>query len=619
MYKCILYVLFALAINTIQSQNNFPVSPSSFKMTYFEDVNGSYSFKSIAQQPFTQTKKNYINLGITKSTLWIKLKLNIDSLDSKSILIVKTALKDTVTISYIIKNGERIKDSLGVMYPHSKNKLNHFLPAFEIPITDLSSPVIYLKIQSRYSMKVPISILSKEKFNNNRITEYLIGGLLIGGLFLMGIYNLFLYFSTRDFSYLLYVLALFSAILSQGYLFGILIPYLSPESPEFSFRFPVVIISLTGVFSSLFTIQFLELKKLSNTLYNLLLFLIICMFFNIALELLKIDYVSRKINITLIITTSIVIFYSTIYCLVKGKKTALYFTIAWTFYLLGIVIFALQSLGIIAYNTFTEHIMHVGTFLEVVLLSFALGHKYKLVRMEKDRLEKQTREELELLVKSQTLELESSLKEKEVLLQEVHHRVKNNLQIVISLLDLQAASIENTKNKETLIQSKTRVYSMSLIHQKLYQSGNLSHINIRNYIEDLFSYIQSSHRSINHEINFSSSIENKKISLTQAVPLGLIINELLTNSFKYGMQDHKVNSIQISLRFEGKDLKLLLSDSGPGFNEEKETHDIKKSFGLFLVKSLTKQLRGTISRYYSNNLFVTELIFSVKDMPNYVR
>ena len=613
MSRFIWFPLLVLLINLTTLHQCNGQSNNTFEISYFEDVDSKYSLNTVKEQQFTATQKTYVNLGITKSTLWLKVKLNTKKLGNTAVLIVKTPLKDDIKLSYILKNGELIEESLGIKYPHSKNKLNHLVPAFEIPITNLKSPIVFLKVQSRYSMKVPIFIKTKEAFYKERTTEYFLGGLLVGGLFLMGIYNLFLFFSTRDSSYILYVCALFSAILSQGYLFGILIPYLSPESPEFSFRFPIIIMGITGIFSCWFAIQFLEIKKTSKFLYYTLLFLIILLLFNIVLELLKVDYLSRKLNIVLIITASTAILSSAVYSLIKGKKIALYFTIAWTFYLFGMITLALQSLGILPYNSFTEHIMHFGTFLEVVLLSFALGHKYKLVRDEKERLEKQTREELELLVKEQTLELEVSLKEKEILLKEIHHRVKNNLQIVISLLDLQVASITDTKNKETLSQSKSRIYSMSLIHQKLYQSDNSSYINMKNYLSELFSYIKNSHENTSQKTTYALSIEDKDLSLTQAVPLGLIINELLTNSFKYGVQDKKTNQIKIDLNFKGEYLNLMISDSGNGFNEEKESQGVKKSLGLFLVKSLTKQLRGTISRYYKNGLFVTELNFPIKD------
>lgn len=613
MSRFITFLFLVLLLNILTIDDCKAQTKSNFEISYLEDVDSKFSLESVKKQHFITTNKKYINLGITKSTLWVKVKIHTKELGSKAVLVVQTPLKDEITVLYSLKNNELIEETLGINYPHSKNKLNHMVPAFEIPISNLKVPILYLKVKSRYSMKVPISIKTKESFNNQRTLEYFLSGLLVGGLFLMGIYNLFLFFSTRDSSYILYIIALFSAILSQGYLFGILIPYVSPESPEFSFRFPIIIMGVTGIFSCWFAIKFLEIKKTSTFFYYSLLTLILLLLFNIVLELLKLDAISRKLNIFLIIVASTFILSSAIYSLIKGKKVALYFTIAWTFYLFGMIVYALQTLSVLPYNAFTEHIMHFGTFLEVVLLSFALGHKYKLVRDEKERLEKQTREELEELVKEQTLELEVALKEKEILLKEIHHRVKNNLQIVISLLDLQVASVKDINNKETLKQSKSRIYSMSLIHQKLYQSDNSSYINLKKYIGELFSYIKSGHEIKSKQTTYSLSIENKDLSLNQTVPLGLIINELLTNSFKYGIKGEKENRIEVTISFRGKDLNLKISDSGEGFSEEKEYLGIKKSLGLFLIKSLTKQLRGSIKRYKADNLFVTEISFPIKD------
>ena len=607
MYKYSLYILLGFVLNSISSYNCFSQTTSNFEMSYFEDSLSTHSLESVKQESFIPVPNNVVNLGITKSTLWVRITLNTKVLKHKAVLEVKTPLKDSITLFYQLKNKEKIKETLGIMIPYSKNKLNHYLPAFEIPTDNLYTPVVYLKVKSRYSMFVPISVQNKEPFYKERVSSYFIGGLLIGGLFLMGIYNLFLYFSTKDFSYILYVLALFSAILSQGYLFGLLIPYLSPELPEFSFRFPIVIMSITGIFSSLFAIQFLELRKRSLFFYFLLLIAVSLLTFNIILELLKFDYLSRKINILLIIGTSLIIFSSAVYSLIKKNKIAIYFTIAWTFYLFGMIVFALKSIGLLPHNYFTDHFMHVGTFMEVLLLSFALGHKYSLIRIEKERLEHQTRKELEQLVKIQTTELEASLTEKEVLLKEIHHRVKNNLQIIISLLDLQVASIEDPKNKEVLMQSKSRVYSMSLIHQKLYQSDNLAQVNMKNYIEELFTYVQNSYSDSTQKTSYTLQIENKELSLTKAVPLGLIVNELLTNSFKYGFQTAKNNEIKVTLSISKTTLILEIADSGKGFDDSKSMVGVKKSLGLFLIKSLTKQLRGSINRFYDHHLFVTQI------------
>ncbi len=609
----ILVTLLTLFLNHTGQEDLPTPSDTIFKMSYFEDSLSTHSLETVKHQRFLPAKDNMVNLGITKSTLWVKITLNTNILKHNAVLEIKTPLKDSITLFYQLKSKEKIRETLGIMIPYSKNKLNHYLPAFEIPIDNLETDVVYLKIKSRWSMFVPISVQNKETFYKQRVSSYLIAGMLTGGLLLMGIYNLFLFFSTRDFSYILYVLALFSAVLSQGYLFGIFIPYLSPESPEFSFRFPIVIMSITGIFSSLFTLYFLNIKKTSNVFYYLLIAAIILLFCNIGLEVLKFDYLSRKTSIILVIGTSILIFSSGIYSLIKKKKIAFYFTIAWTFYLLGMIIFALKGIGILPHNMFTDHFMHVGTFMEVLLLSFALGHKYNLIQKVKEKLEHQTRAELEVLVKSQTKELETSLNEKEILLTEVHHRVKNNLQIIISLLDLQGASIKDKKNKDILFQSKSRIYSMSLIHQKLYQSDNLACVNMNSYLEELFSFVQNSYYDPIIEITHKLVLENQNLSITKAVPLGLIVNELLTNSFKYGIQNEQNNEINMSLILRNRMLVLEVSDAGKGFDATKKFKGVKKSLGLFLIKSLTKQLHANTKRFYKNNLFVTQITVPIEE------
>lgn len=600
-------LLLFLFFNLLGIQSSFGQSTIGFEMSYFEDVNSEHSFETIKQQHFTKTEEPVVNFSLTNSTIWAKVRLTDSVLPRSTVFEITNHYCDTITIAYNLKGGTQIKESLGIVFPHSRNKLKHFLPTFNVPTRNLRSPEIYFKLNSRWSMVVNIKAKTKEAFNNDRITTYLIAGLLIGGLILMGIYNLFLFFSTRDFSYILYVCALTCAIFSQGYVYGILIPYISPNSPEFTLHFPIIIMACTGLFCCWFTIRFLEIKKTSTTFYYLLIFGIIFSIFSISLELSGFIHLSRVVNIVEVLGLSTIIFSAALYSLIKGNKIALYFTIAWTFYLAGMIVFALKTVDVLPHNGFTKHFMHVGTFMEVILLSFALGHKYGLVREEKERLERQTREELEELVRHQTAELNASLEEKEVLLKEIHHRVKNNLQIVISLLDLQVASAKDHQNKEILTQSKSRVYSMSLIHQKLYQSENMARVNMKTYLEELFSYLKGIYYLGEKQIKTTLDVADNELSLTQAVPLGLILNELLTNCFKHGLQGNQEDCIHISLQFQNNQLSLQVADSGNGFEATRIEQGVKKSLGLFLVKSLSKQLRGTVRRYSENGLFITEL------------
>lgn len=148
---------------------------------------------------------------------------------------------------------------------------------------------------------------------------------------------------------------------------------------------------------------------------------------------------------------------------------------------------------------------------------------------------------------------------------------------------------------------------MSLIHQKLYQSDNMARINMNDYLEELFTFVKNSYFTPDSTIHFGFDVHSKELSITQAVPLGLIVNELLTNSFKYGMQKDTENTISLSLHFFKETLELKIFDSGTGFEKQEDHQNVRKSLGLFLVKSLTKQLRGQLSRTQNEHGFTTQI------------
>ena len=189
--------------------------------------------------------------------------------------------------------------------------------------------------------------------------------------------------------------------------------------------------------------------------------------------------------------------------------------------------------------------------------------------------------------------INKTLKEKELLVKEVHHRVKNNFQIVSSLLELQSKGIEDEKALALANEGKNRVKSMALIHQKLYQDKS-GLVNFDEYIQLLVKELGSLYRSKN-KIKTNISSKNMKFDVDTAIPLGLIINELITNSYKYAFGESKENELLISINKEvNEDFKLVVEDNGPGISED---FDIKKakSLGLRLVNRLVKQLHGKLN------------------------
>lgn len=188
--------------------------------------------------------------------------------------------------------------------------------------------------------------------------------------------------------------------------------------------------------------------------------------------------------------------------------------------------------------------------------------------------------------------LENQNEEKEFLLKEIHHRVKNNLGIVSSLLDLQAEKIRDPKIVEAIKESRNRVYSMSMIHQKLYQGTNLSSIGMKEYLIELSQHILDSFGAKNR-ISFQYKLEDMQLDVDSAIPMGLIVNELLTNSFKHAFPKNKMGVIKITCQQLSTDRVLLeVADNGIGIIEVDNNHG--DGFGTQLIDLLIVQLDGSI-------------------------
>lgn len=191
--------------------------------------------------------------------------------------------------------------------------------------------------------------------------------------------------------------------------------------------------------------------------------------------------------------------------------------------------------------------------------------------------------------------IENQLTEKDSLLKEIHHRVKNNLQMVSSLLSLQT---KNTKSKAAIIaleEGKSRVKAMALIHQKLYQNEDLSVIEMQGYIESLVNSVQSVYKKGGHNINITIDAEGVELDIDRAIPFGLILNELVSNSFKYAFPNNDDNGkIYIHLRRNNTEGFFEYTDNGVGMDEESEDR-VNASMGIRLINRLVNQLQSSLN------------------------
>jgi two-component sensor histidine kinase len=196
--------------------------------------------------------------------------------------------------------------------------------------------------------------------------------------------------------------------------------------------------------------------------------------------------------------------------------------------------------------------------------------------------------------KSTEIKLKELLGEKELLLQEIHHRVKNNLQVISSLLDLQSQYIKEKETLEVFRESQKRVKSMALVHEQLYQSKNFSQINFADYLKNLTSYLFNAYPINTDKIKLKLNIEYVNLNINTAIPCGLIICELVSNALKYAFPTSREGTIDIAFYSDSdKNFTLIIRDDGIGFNQNIDFNSVK-SLGLKLVSLLANQLEATL-------------------------
>jgi two-component sensor histidine kinase/HAMP domain-containing protein len=189
--------------------------------------------------------------------------------------------------------------------------------------------------------------------------------------------------------------------------------------------------------------------------------------------------------------------------------------------------------------------------------------------------------------------IKASLLEKETMLKEIHHRVKNNLQVISSLLNMQSSYLQDEKAKEMLRNSMDRVSTMARIHTMLYQSADMSRVDFGGFIKDLAGRLRQSHGIAESPVGIHTNVSDVSLTIETSIPCGLILNELVTNALKHAFPEGRGGEINIGMQLEGKQVVLKIQDNGIGFPEALDFQHTK-SLGLELVNLLVGQINGTI-------------------------
>jgi two-component system, sensor histidine kinase LadS len=605
--KTIFLVVFFVSLHTISFANIFDIDNTtnetkllSYSQIYI-DKTKKLTIKDISTQNlnFLPNTQELLGFGYSPDFyVWIKFTLHNRS--NKTISkIIEYENPLTTHIEFYDLNSTYSKQQGGIFFKQ-KNKI--FLNSiFHITMEPKSTKTYYLKASSHITtLIVKLNLWENKNFYKKEIIHQVILALFFGAMFILGVYNLFIFFFTKDISYLYYVIYIAGLILHQFFYVGFAGTYVfSIEQMKTIIEFASVLVAIPIFALGLFAKSFLHTKQYPyhNLILNTILFLIpisVCFF------LVTQGYDQYRNIITMFLL--IYLLYMTIYASFKRNKQAYFILFGWLVFVISGILMYLSSLGIFSIYKYFPYLIEISFLSEAIIFSVALANKINNLQQEKNEAHKkliqQKREETKILeykVQEKTQDLQNTLDEKNTLLKELNHRVKNNMQMITSLIRLQLNEAEDEQLASSLKTIQNRIAAMSHLHELLYKQNNFTQIKTHEYFAVIVNELQDSYGK-NIPINLDIQAN---VIMEEAIYCGLILNELITNSIKYAFQNLKEGEIDVKLFQENNLYTLEVKDNGTGYNTDKEF----TTLGLTLVETLaTEQLDGSFKVKFDNGI-----------------
>lgn len=476
-------------------------------------------------------------------------------------------------------------------------------PIFEVELEPQETKTYYLKASSYVTtLIVKLNLWNEKEFYSQEIKHQLILALFFGAMVILALYNLFIYFVVKDISYLYYVLYIVGIVLHHLIYVGMANVYLvNQQWMGYFVDYAAVFIALPVLALAMFSKTFLHIVQYPRV--NKILNLLILVVFISVIVFISTDMFGKYRNLLVISLLAYLIFI-TVYATYKKNQQAYFILFGWSIILVSGICMYLSSAGVFNVYLYLPYIVETGLVLEALIFSIALANKINTLQKEKVEADKKLilhqqseTARLESIVTQKTDALKIALDEKELLLRELNHRVKNNMQTIVSLMRLQLDKVSDEKVQDIFITIQNRINAMSQLHILLYNQEDVSHIDAFEYFDVIVEELKESYNSEKISIKFDITT---KLKTEEAIYCGLILNELITNSLKHAFAGQN-GEINIKLFQENGKINLYISDNGVGFST-KNTID---SLGLTLVSTLViEQLNGTITINSNNGVEV---------------
>ncbi|QKF83251.1 7TM diverse intracellular signaling domain-containing protein [Halarcobacter ebronensis] len=540
---------------------------------------------------FEPNSKKILPYGYSPDfNVWIKFTLqnNSNSILNR-IIEYDNPLTTTVNFYDPDKNYQEQKNGL-FSKDFTRNSVN---PTFEAHLKANETKTYYLNVSSYITtLIIKVKLWQEEAFFNKEVFHQIILALFFGSMLILGVYNLFIFFFTKDLSYLYYVLYIFGIVFHQLVYVGFIKFFIeSTQTIHNLIEAASIIVAFPVLALGMFTKTFLQTKQYPkhNLILNAFLILIpiAILFF-----LFSNGYDKYRNLFTMLLL--IYLMYLTLYAAIKRNRQAYFILFAWTIFLTSGMLMFLSSAGIFNIYEHVPYFVEISFILEAILFSIALANRINSLQKEKEEANKklldQQKNETKILAKKveeRTVDLTKALEEKSLLLKELNHRVKNNMQTIVSLIRLQNDEVEDERLQDVLMTIQNRINAMSHLHELLYRKDDISSINAFEYFEVLVEEVKYSYQK---DIEIILNVKTE-LRIEDAIYCGLILNELLTNSFKYAFPK-KEGNIYINLEKNDNTFLLEVKDNGIGY-DKKSIKD--NSLGTLLIHTLaTQQLDGEI-------------------------
>lgn len=555
--------------------------------TFYVDTQNR-SFEQIRTKPFSPTNSSHINLGfIRDTTLWIRLDFyNEQSRELSRILEVQNPLLESATLYSSTKLLEE-----KTLCTHSEKKTLN--TSFEITLKPYELKTVYIELKnSTTALRVGLYLKERERlFRDEHLRQAKIF-FFFGILFILFAYTTTLYIYTKEKSYMFYAAYLLSLIAQQSTYLGVSQMFLPVWLMYYDNLAVVLKVNIFYITAALFAKSFLQTRKypLLDKIYNSIIIIAL-------IEIPIVGFPGFYYPEVAILTGFIFILFNMfvgVYVYIDGYKQARFFVVGWSFLVVGFTLMILDGLGLISFMHKVPNLIMYLTAVEAILLSLAFIDKYIILKEQKERGDELLLEELrqrqnviETEIQKQTKHLNSALENEQIILRELQHRTKNNLQLILSLTRMQADSASE-EGKGYLKNLESRINAIAKTHEMLYLKDDVRYISMNEYIEELCSDLEHLSKK---ELVFQIEARQIFMPIKEASYLGLILNELITNSIKYVKLSNIIFSIEVfkvdsSYRFEVK-------DNGQCYDYQNTSRD---SLGLKLVNTLVKdQLDGEIS------------------------